>query len=101
MERLALLDTRQVGIYLHRFPASPLRPLVSAHDHPWDFVSVVLRGGYDEALCACHQEPRRRGSATVRWARTVHRIKIHPDGALTLCLRGPKRRDWSWQRLPG
>jgi len=101
MERLAILDNRLVGLYLHRFPASPLRPLVGAHDHPWDFVSVVLQGGYDEALCACHQEPRRRGDASVRWAGTVHRIRIHTDGALTLCVRGPKRQDWSWRRLPG
>ena len=35
MERLALLDTRLIGVYLHRFPASPLRPPVGAHDHPW------------------------------------------------------------------
>jgi len=101
MARLAILDNRLIGIYLHRFPASPLRPLVGAHDHPWHFVSVVLRGGYDETVCASHAEPRRRGDVSIRWARTVHRIRVHTDGALTLCVRGPKVQDWSWRRLPG
>ena len=101
MERLAILDNRLVGLYLHRFPASPLRPLVGAHDHPWPFASVVLQGGYDEMLSTWHTETRRRGSASIRWPRTVHRIRVHADGALTLCVRGPKVQDWSWRRLPG
>jgi hypothetical protein len=101
MERLALLDNRLLGVYLHRFPASPHSPLVAAHDHPWHFVSLVLRGGYDETCCAQHWEPRRRGDVSVRWARTVHRIRVHTGGALTLCVRGPKTQDWSYRRLPG
>lgn len=34
------------GIALHRMTASDARPTL--HDHPFSFVSVVLRGGYDE-----------------------------------------------------
>jgi len=100
MERLALLDTRLLGVYLHRFPATGGRPIIPGHDHPWGFVSVVLAGGYDEASCWCHETPHRRGHCGLRRARAVHRIRVHPDGCLTLCIRGPKRQDWSWQRLP-
>jgi hypothetical protein len=100
MERLVFIDTRFGGVYLHRFPASRFRPIITAHDHPWDFVTVVLRGGYDEALRVGGDTPRRRGSVAIRWASTRHRLRLHVDGALTLCVRGPTRRDWSWTRLP-
>lgn len=100
MERLCLLETRLAGVYLHRFPASKYRPIVGAHDHPWSFVTVVLRGGYDEIRCVGVGEPKRRWSVSFRGHRTVHKIRVFPEGALTLCIRGPKRQDWSWRRLP-
>jgi hypothetical protein len=100
MERLYLLETRLVGLYLHRFPASRHRPIIGAHDHPWSFVTVVLRGGYDEIRCVGAGKPRRRWSVSFRGHKTVHKIRVFPEGALTLCIRGPKRQDWSWRRLP-
>lgn len=46
MERLRVIQTPLFGIYLHKF----LRPDYDqfAHDHPWTFLSIVLRGGYTE-----------------------------------------------------
>ena len=100
MERLVLLDTRPLGVYLHRFPASQYGPIIAAHDHPWLFASVVLRGGYEETCCGEDWRPRERGSVSLRWARTVHKIRVYKKGALSLCVRGPKTNEWSYQRLP-
>lgn len=46
MDRYYLLSTRWVSIYLHRFWAPDSWRFL--HDHPWSFVSVVIRGGYSE-----------------------------------------------------
>lgn len=100
MARLEILDTRLIGVYLHRFPATLYGPLIAAHDHPWLFASIVLRGGYEETCCGEDWIPRERGSVSLRWARTVHKIRVYKEGALSLCVRGPKTHDWSYRRLP-
>ena len=98
MERRVLLDRRLLGVYLHRFP----RPgaIIGSHDHPWPFVTAVLRGEYREEPCQCRSTTRRAGAVGYRRADTVHRLRIGPKGALTLCVRGPKIREWGWRRLP-
>lgn len=95
MERLALLDSRPLGVYLHRFARGAK---IQGHDHPWDFVTVVLRGGYSEARpgAACW---RALGRASFRRASEVHSLRVGPRGCLTLCIRGPRRRGWSWREL--
>ena len=99
MERMVLLETRPLGIYLHRFHAMAERSFVSAHDHPWDFVSILLRGRYLESRCYGKEEERLPGSVAFRRAKTIHKIVTVPEGALSLCIRGPKRQEWSWKRL--
>lgn len=92
MERLVFLESRPLGVYLHRF--SP-KAEIQGHDHPWDFLTVVLSGGYSEA---------RKGAASYRTARSVsfrkassvHSLRVGRRGCLTLCVRGPHRREWSW-----
>ena len=101
MSRAVLIETRLLGVYLHRFKASEHRPLIASHDHPWDFFTLVLQGGYDEMRCGCHEVRRQRFAFGFRKAETIHRLRILPQGATTLCVRGPKRRDWSWVSLPG
>lgn len=39
---------KHFNIYLHKIVGYDQEPF--AHDHPWDHYSVVLRGGYDEAM---------------------------------------------------
>lgn len=90
------------------------------HDHPFDFVSLILTGGYCEirgegapgVLTA--STPRRKVqhpplSVVVRKAEDFHRILLNPtviqaEGrqvlretpAWTLVLRGPIRREWGF-----
>ena len=98
MRRRVLLESRLLGVYLHQFPVPG--SLIGSHDHPWPFVTAVLRGGYSEEPCQCRSDWRGPGSVGHRRADTVHRIQVGPEGALTLCIRGPKVRDWGWRRLP-
>lgn len=83
------------------------------HDHPWTFVSVVLRGFYIEAR-PLHDGPpqfdvsgREPAIVTVRgtsWnpiaRRTVwdrHRItSVSHGGVWTLFITGPKRQSWGF-----
>lgn len=47
LTRWRIIQTPWFGIYIHRFDGPDPRPTL--HDHPWDFTSLVLRGGYIEA----------------------------------------------------
>jgi len=98
MERRAFIDCRLFGVYLHRFPVGGA--IIPGHDHPWDFATLVLRGGYEERTCNCavKGEGRVRGTVGVRRAESRHALRVYDEGALTLCIRGPLRREWSWVR---
>ena len=83
------------------------------HDHPWNFWTVVLRGGYVEEV------PRRSGvgvigRAVIRWngpqwrgliprpwrhrhAEQLHRITHASPHTWTLVVTGRRRRVWGFQ----
>ena len=67
------------------------------HDHPWDFVSIVLRGGYEEERPGGVIVKRRAGSVAVRRAEDLHRVRIlYRCPTWTLVLRGRERREWGF-----
>jgi hypothetical protein len=94
------------GVMLHRVVAADEGRY--RHDHPWDFVSVILKGGYIEV----HADP----GCNVGWYRVLkapfhgerwfrrmraedaHRIDmVDPDGPTwSLVLHGSKRRTWGF-----
>lgn len=103
------------GVYLHRMTAPD--PGIDLHDHPWSFVSVVLRGGYIEevanvreaATLATYAEAWpatcRRGVERAWRAGTVHRIRLDEAHRIikllrpttwTLVLTGPNVRGWGF-----
>jgi hypothetical protein len=51
--RWRLIQTPWFGIYLHKIMTSDPRPTL--HDHPWPFLAIVLRGGYDEMRRKTHR----------------------------------------------
>lgn len=80
------------------------------HDHPWNFVSLIIRGGYTEEvpvvntgayLAAPHVQclDYRAGAVNVRLATDAHRIvDVLPD-TWTLVISGTKLRSWGfWTR---
>ena len=66
------------------------------HDHPWSFISLIIKGGYWE-----HSEYGKKwrgvGSIAYRPAERFHRIELKDDKeAWTLCFVGPFKRDWNF-----
>lgn len=91
--------------YFHIQVASdPERPL---HDHPWDNMSVILSGGYDESVltpleAAARISPRifgrRRGDVIFREAGTAHHLRL-PEGVpytMTQFTTGPNVKEWGF-----
>lgn len=101
--RLRLIQTPWFAIYLHDIyePDGDRDP----HNHPWSFISFVLRGSYTENL---HPYPYVHPDINVRqqhWKRfsihrmtreTAHRITYAAPGLKTLILTGPRRHSWGF-----
>lgn len=81
------------------------------HDHPWPFITVILRGGYWEVRpdvievldgVWVRQGPDRRrwhgpGSVLIRRAKDWHRLELPPDTvATTLFISGPWSQPWGF-----
>jgi len=77
------------------------------HDHPWPYLTVILRGGYTEVRYDGRGFPTGRkwhgpGSVLFRRANSWHRLDL-PEGrtAWTLFLTGRKEQTWGFMTLGG
>lgn len=80
------------------------------HDHPWWYVTLILRGGYYEVqprykqglYCGANHTWRRPGTALFRRATSWHRLEVRPKGrgAWTLFITGPKTNSWGFLAEP-
>jgi len=67
------------------------------HDHPWWFITLVLRGGYTDRNPSGEDHLH---AGSVRYRPALHRHTVIPDdkGAWTLMLTGRRMRAWGfWQ----
>lgn len=93
--RLRIVQTPWFGVYLHRFDNPDVRQL---HDHPWPFVSIILRGGYEEARS---YGPTDR-AVRVRWFNAKRSTDLHYIARLlrrptwTLIFVGARVRTWGY-----
>ncbi len=107
LTRYTLLATRWFQLCIHVFHRSDSPDL---HDHPWDFWTLLLRGGYAEEV----RTPGRTtvllhppGSLLYRPAEHAHRVILwtKPDGspqrAVTLVLMLRRRREWGFFEKAG
>lgn len=82
------------NVFLHRFLKSDPDDL---HDHPWPFMTVILKGGYWE-----HTPKGKfwRGPGTVRLASSnaLHRVELDPNvpETWTLFFPGPQIKEWGF-----
>lgn len=68
------------------------------HDHPWDFVTFVLKGGYTD-FSPGRTEHLSAGSFAYRPAEHRHTVVPDPGGAWTVIATGKRRRTWGfWDR---
>ena len=103
LQRLRVVSCPWFGVYLHWFHASDDDSL---HDHPWPFLTVMLRAGYWEHTPGSGGTVVRTwhppGSIRVRPARWLHRVEIDPSRRpVTLVVRGPQIRRWGFQTGSG
>jgi hypothetical protein len=97
LTRWRIIQTPLFAIYLHRFDGPDSR--ATLHDHPWNFVSIVLRGGYCERRR--YDGPLVRiDRLNVKRAEDTHYIEhLHRTPSWTLMLVGRRRREWGyWDR---
>jgi len=98
LSRLTLFNTPWFGLRLHWIhKPDPDRGL---HTHPWSFLSLVLRGGYNEIIS---KDPANVGGKerSVRWFNRMnttsgHRIVSIKSNTMTLVLTGRKQKDWGF-----
>jgi hypothetical protein len=98
LRRWYLIHTPWFGMYLHNI----LRPDGDRdmHDHPWPFVSAILKGGYVEETPAKFRGwPI--GSIHKMKATDAHRIRwIHPN-TWSLIFVGLRKRQWGFHTKEG
>jgi len=115
LKRYPIFNNSAFGLYIHRFMKSDQD---DPHDHPFDFISYVVKGQYYEKryqhdyvpLFGIHQQEegsalRREGTFAVRFATQAHSVKLekefdkkedYKDAVLTVILRGPRYRQWGF-----
>jgi hypothetical protein len=93
--RYQLLKSKCVNIYLHQLDAPEWHP-VGCHDHPWSFVTVLLKGGYLEKT---GEEYNRKypGQILYRPATWLHDVTTPYGRSWSLVITGPKKRDWGFK----
>jgi hypothetical protein len=102
MTRWILLETRFGNLYLHVFHRSDYRVF---HDHPWDFVSLILWRGYIEDVRREQYIPSVIYSVSRKWPGMLlfrraehqhHVVLINEKPAVSLVFTRPKRRIWGF-----
>lgn len=96
MWRWTVLSGRFGKCLVHRF--SPNARDKDPHDHPSSFVTIVLRGGYDDIKPDGTVDRLRAPAARFRSAEHAHITKVGPQGALTIVVMFRKRRAWGFWR---
>lgn len=90
---------RWLNVYLHKFLRDDDDRAL--HDHPWWFVSIVLRGSYIE-YTPRGWAMRHAGGIAYRPAEHRHRVELlrdrinQPVPCWTLVITGPKVREWGF-----
>ena len=91
------------NIFLHHFLKSDPDDV---HDHPWNYCTLIVKGGYWEWLPQFNNKGQKIGEISV-WrgaghfrrcrAESYHRIELDPDvECWTLFMPGIQRRNWGF-----
>lgn len=101
------------NIFLHRFLKSDPD---DQHDHPWNYITIILKGGYWEYVLTYDNQGHINGETKI-WrgaghmrrcqAESYHRIELEPGvDCWTMFITGKRRREWgfiehskSWSNL--
>src|SRR5213075_3275158 len=103
LTRWRVLQTPWFGIYVHRYQGPD--PRATLHDHPWPFLSFILRGGYVERRLdpATMTVDERRYVHPFNYLRATDAhsiIGLLRDPTWTLLLVGRRVRTWGYWEPP-
>jgi len=92
--RLIVRKDSHGSIYVHRWHRSDPEDF---HDHPWDFVSLILKGGYYETR-PDGRVWRSPGSIVFRNATDRHRVEVDKNFPfpISMIITGPIIREWGF-----
>ena len=92
--RYQLFRTPRFGIWIHKMLRSDHDRAL--HDHPWNFISIILKGGYKE-LTDMGLFTHKPGSLLLRPAEWRHRVIMEPGTvSWNLILVFKRRRLWGF-----
>jgi hypothetical protein len=101
--RLHVVKTPWFAVCLHWIQKPDAEPWL--HDHPVSFFSIILRGKYCELRQDGAGEPYHKVNRWFNFVRASnedrHRIIFTRANTLTLCLMGPKTREWGFHMPEG
>lgn len=83
------------NVFIHKFLKSDPDDL---HDHPWPYMTIILKGGYWEYTPAS-PIPSWKGAGQIRFGHSTdyHRIELEPGvECWTMFFPGPQIRDWGF-----
>lgn len=73
------------------------------HNHPWNFVTIVLKGSYTDVSKAARpdypdiRETLTAGCIKFRRATHAHYVDVPASGAWTLLITGRKKQNWGFR----
>lgn len=89
-----IFEFGRLALCVHDFHRGDEDP--DCHDHPFAFVSFLLRGSYRELLADGSSIVRRRFSVAYRSATHKHRLELLSEPCSTLCLKIGANREWGF-----
>ena len=101
-----VVDTFPFNVFIHKFLKSDIE---DPHDHPWDFITIILKGGYYEERYNYNDDINNdvktttwRGVGSIQYVRAeqIHRIRLTENvDCWTLFIPFNRRRGWGFWRL--
>lgn len=104
LRRLRVIQTPLFSVYWHHIDEPD--PDLDPHDHPWKFISFIVRGGYIERVWRDASDRTlneknvwNRFSVHVMPTNWAHRITEVRPNTVTLILAGPRVREWGFWKF--
>ncbi len=103
--RYRLLQTPWLSLYIHNIRQSDMDQHM--HDHPWNFLSLILEGAFYEQTSfppnyyAIHYGKYFSGDIVKHKAEDIHRITLISPEVWTLVLTSGRSRDWGYRLSDG
>ena len=98
-KRFAIIETKLFSVYIHFIYKSDEDDI---HNHPWDFISIPLKGFYYELL---EDGKVLKNKFSIRKAKEYHKILSIPREQelpiITLFFTGKKYNDWGYKLKDG